>query len=120
MLRHALAGTKLADPELDFVRGLDAVGRAGANGVPDLIFEYVRPWLLVSSPFARCVETMNPLAEATLLPVFARDELTPAAPPGIKRPLKPENSPSGRMRGVSAARLSCAASTVLLGLQMHP
>ena len=82
LLRHALAGTKLADPELDFVRGLNAAGRATANGVPNLVFEYVRPSLLVSSPFARCVETMNPLAEGTLLPVFARDELTPAAPPG--------------------------------------
>ena len=80
MLRHARAGTKVADPELDFVRGLDPIGKVAANVVAGLILEHVRPTLLVSSPFARCIETLRPVSEAIGLPVRARAGLTPTSP----------------------------------------
>ena len=82
LLRHALAGAKLADPELDVVRGLDPSGEATANVVSDLILEHLRPTLLLSSPFVRCVDTLRPIAEAVGLPIRTRHGLTPTAPLG--------------------------------------
>jgi phosphohistidine phosphatase SixA len=82
LLRHALAGVKLADPGLDLVRGLDPSGEATAHVVSDLILEHVRPALLLSSPFVRCVDTLRPIAEAVGLPIRTRHGLTPTTPPG--------------------------------------
>jgi ketosteroid isomerase-like protein len=50
--------------------------------VPELVLEHVHPTLLLSSPFARCIETVGPLAEAVRLPVTMR-----GAPPAMHTPL---------------------------------
>jgi phosphohistidine phosphatase SixA len=79
VLRHALAGEKLADPDDDFVRGLDDTGRATAGALVHVLPEHVMPVELVSSPYFRCTETVQPLAEHLELPIKTRAELRPAA-----------------------------------------
>lgn len=79
LVRHALAGAKLADPVRDAVRGLDAAGRATAEMLPEAVLDHVFPSVLVSSPLARCRQTLMPLARATGLPVRSHDGLLPTA-----------------------------------------
>lgn len=62
LLRHARAGRKLADRSKDFERGLDRKGREVALRLPDVIEGHVHPETIVSSPFRRCMQTVQPLA----------------------------------------------------------
>ncbi|HSJ92631.1 MAG TPA: histidine phosphatase family protein [Gaiellaceae bacterium] len=79
LLRHASAGERLSSASLDRARRLDRVGRADARLLPESLvsFELER---IVSSPHARCVETVRGVALARGLRVEERDELLPAAP----------------------------------------
>jgi 8-oxo-dGTP diphosphatase len=63
LVRHALAGDSDTWAGDDRLRPLDATGRRQASGLVDLLadFELER---IVSSPYLRCIETVEPLANA--------------------------------------------------------
>ena len=63
VLRHARAGRKIADRARDFERSLDRKGRQVAHRLPDVMTTSLRPELILSSPFRRCVQTVEPLAQ---------------------------------------------------------
>ena len=76
LLRHASAGTRLTSPGVDRFRRLDEAGRAVARqlvwSLADL--EITR---IVTSPLARCVESVAPLAASRGLAVESCWELAP-------------------------------------------
>lgn len=76
LLRHASAGTRLSSPEIDRWRRLDETGRVVAR---QLVWSYAdRPITrIVSSPLARCVESVVPLAQSRGLVVERHWELGP-------------------------------------------
>jgi 8-oxo-dGTP diphosphatase len=77
VLRHASAGTRLSSPEIDRWRRLDDSGRRVARQLVWALAdrEITR---VVSSPLARCVESVVPLAQSRGLAVEQRWELAPA------------------------------------------
>lgn len=79
LLRHASAGERRPASTLDRARRLDRAGRADARELPEALagHEIER---VVSSPHARCVETVGALARRRNLRVEVRDELVPEAP----------------------------------------
>ena len=77
LLRHARAGRKLSNPRKDFERGLDAKGKDVAMRLPRTIESYLRPEAILSSPFLRCVQTVQPLADELDLPISKDDRFTP-------------------------------------------
>ncbi len=78
LLRHASAGARLTSPEIDRWRRLDDSGRAVAR---QLVWSFADRQItrIVSSPLARCVESVVPLAESRHLQVEQRAELAPDA-----------------------------------------
>jgi len=78
LLRHASAGERLSSRNIDRFRQLDHEGRADARRLiwtlADQEIERV-----VTSPLARCVETVIPIAERRRLVVERRIELLPEA-----------------------------------------
>ena len=78
LLRHASAGKRLSKPSLDAARGLDRTGRRQAVRLQQELAGYTVE-RVVSSPLARCVATVTPLADALGLEVEVRDELEPSA-----------------------------------------
>ena len=79
LLRHASAGERLSTPSLDHARRLVQAGRVQARLLPRSLSGHAVERIL-SSPHARCVETVVPLADARGLVVECRDELTPDGP----------------------------------------
>lgn len=79
LLRHASAGERLVSPGVDRFRQLDQAGRRDAR---ELVWSLAGQKIdrIVTSPLARCVETVIPLAESRRLVVERRDELLPDAP----------------------------------------
>ena len=77
LLRHARAGRKIRDRAKDFRRGLDRKGEQVALSLPELITSYLLPELVVSSPFRRCVQTVEPLADGLGVHVVEDDRFTP-------------------------------------------
>jgi 8-oxo-dGTP diphosphatase len=77
LLRHARAGSKLRDRARDFERRLDPKGREVALRLPETIAVYPRPELILSSPFRRCVQTVEPLARALGMHVVEDERFTP-------------------------------------------
>jgi phosphohistidine phosphatase SixA len=104
LLRHALAGEKLADPTKDFERGLDTDGEEIAGRLPELIPSFLRPAEIHSSPYRRCVETVLPLAAALGLHVHEDERLTPAASSSDMR---------GAFREVPADSVVCTHGEVI-------
>lgn len=84
LVRHAKARDRATWIDDDVLRPLSGKGSAQAEGLIALFqgFEVDR---VVSSPAARCVETVRPLALARSMPVDERDEL--AEGPSIERAL---------------------------------
>jgi len=81
LLRHASAGDRDRWDGDDFHRPLDARGRRQAAELVELL----RPFKVrrvLSSPYVRCIETVEPLAAALDLPVELNDRLTEGASPG--------------------------------------
>jgi len=78
LLRHASAGERLSSPAIDRFRQLDHEGRADAR---QLIWTLADQEIerVVTSPLARCVETVIPIAESRRLVVERRTELLPEA-----------------------------------------
>ena len=76
LLRHASAGERLSSPSIDRFRQLDHAGRADAR---QLVWTLTDQEIdrVVTSPLARCVETVIPIAESRRLVVERRDELLP-------------------------------------------
>ena len=79
MLRHARAGRKLANRSKDFERGLDAKGKDVALRLPRTIESYLQPEAILSSPFRRCLQTVQPLANELDLRIIEDDRFTPGA-----------------------------------------
>jgi 8-oxo-dGTP diphosphatase len=79
LLRHASAGTRLSSPAVDRFRRLDDGGRVVAR---QLVWSLADRELtrIVSSPLARCVESVVPIAESRGLVVETRWELEPDVP----------------------------------------
>jgi 8-oxo-dGTP diphosphatase len=77
-LRHASAGGRLSTPTLDAARKLDGVGRRQAARLREHLADHAVD-RIVSSPLARCADTVAPLARELGLEVEIREELGPAA-----------------------------------------
>jgi 8-oxo-dGTP diphosphatase len=77
LLRHARAGRKLRDEAKDFERGLDRKGEQVALLLPEAITGFIQPELIISSPFKRCVQTVEPLAQTLGLLVAEDNDFTP-------------------------------------------
>jgi phosphohistidine phosphatase SixA len=78
LLRHATAGERLASPAEDRTRRLDPSGRADARALPAALAEYPVD-RIVSSPHARCLQTVAPLARRRGIEIECREELAPGA-----------------------------------------
>lgn len=74
LIRHARAGSRSTWEGDDLLRPLDKRGRRQAGGLTDQLGDYPIDRLL-SSPYVRCVETLEPLAERLNLPIDVRPEL---------------------------------------------
>ena len=74
VVRHAQAGRRGAYKGDDRERPLTARGRARAAALVPLLSSY-RPQRILSSPYVRCCETVQPVAEALGLGVESVDEL---------------------------------------------
>lgn len=79
LLRHASAGVRLSSPEIDRFRRLDDAGRMVAR---QLVWSLAAHEItrIVSSPLARCVESVVPIAESRHLSVETNWELEPDVP----------------------------------------
>jgi 8-oxo-dGTP diphosphatase len=73
-VRHGHAGRRSAYKGDDRTRPLSKRGRAQARALVGLLGEY-RPQRILSSPYVRCCETVQPTAESLGLPVESIDEL---------------------------------------------
>ena len=80
LLRHAWAGEKGDWNGDDALRPLDERGRRQALVLRDLSRRGIRR--IVSSPYVRCVETVEPLAEALQLQIELDDRLSEGTPLG--------------------------------------
>jgi phosphohistidine phosphatase SixA len=78
LMRHASAGVRLESAAEDRARALDRVGRADARALPSALAPHAIA-RIVSSPHARCVQTVAELARSRGLDVETCDELAPEA-----------------------------------------
>jgi 8-oxo-dGTP diphosphatase len=82
VVRHAKAGDRLRWEGPDDIRPLTKSGRKQAKAlVKQLKDEEIAR--ILSSPYARCVETVEPLAEARGLPVEEEPRLAEGTPAGV-------------------------------------
>src|SRR5215510_14747495 len=79
MVRHAKAGTRSAWVGPDEARPLSRAGREQAERITELLVHEPAPRVL-SSPYRRCVETLEPLAVKLGVPVEVVDALEEGAP----------------------------------------
>jgi 8-oxo-(d)GTP phosphatase len=75
VVRHAHAGRRSTYRGDDRVRPLSPRGRTRADALVAILSPY-RPKRILSSPFVRCCETVQPLAESLGLAVESVDELS--------------------------------------------
>ncbi|MGH2772183.1 MAG: NUDIX hydrolase [Actinomycetota bacterium] len=78
LLRHGQAGKRDESDPLDHQRPLDARGRRHSEGLMELLSGFPIGRIL-SSPFKRCVQTVEPLAESLGLEIELRRELAEGA-----------------------------------------
>jgi phosphohistidine phosphatase SixA len=74
LVRHAAAGKRSEWNGNDRLRPLDKRGRRQARGLVDVL----APWRIervLTSPYARCVQTIEPLAARLRLAIEEREEL---------------------------------------------
>jgi 8-oxo-dGTP diphosphatase len=74
LIRHARAGERAEWRGDDRRRPLDERGRKQAEDLVDLLADYPLTRIL-SSPYDRCVQTVEPLARARGIEIDIRDEL---------------------------------------------
>ena len=87
VVRHAPAGDRLRWQGDDRVRPLDERGLLQADCLPDVLLRELRVRRIVSSPYIRCVQTVEPLARRLGVPVEERDELAEGTHESAWRPL---------------------------------
>ena len=75
LVRHASAGDRYEWEGDDNLRPLDERGRRQADELVELLVEYEVTRLL-SSPSLRCIQTVEPFAQARGLDIEIRDELS--------------------------------------------
>jgi phosphohistidine phosphatase SixA len=80
LVRHGSAGKRGAWSGDDRLRPLDARGRKQAQGIASALADR-RVDRILSSPYVRCVQTVEPLAAAFGLEVEERPELAEGAGP---------------------------------------
>jgi broad specificity phosphatase PhoE len=78
LVRHASAGNRKSWTGDDRLRPLDERGRREAEGLVDALAGY-HITRVVTSPYVRCHQTVEPLAAARGLQVEERDELAEGA-----------------------------------------
>lgn len=81
-IRHAKAKNRLKWSERDDLRPLSKAGFEQAVALPAL-YEGQPFMRLFSSPYVRCMQTLEPLAAARGLPLETADELAEGAPIGV-------------------------------------
>jgi phosphohistidine phosphatase SixA len=74
LVRHAKAGNRRAWDLDDDLRPLSAAGRRQADAIADVLVD-ARIERMISSPYVRCRQTVDPLALRLRLPVELADEL---------------------------------------------
>ena len=74
LLRHGFAGHRRPGDDDDHLRPLDELGRRQAESYPELYAGFPVERLL-TSPYVRCRQSVEPLAAALGLPVEERAEL---------------------------------------------
>jgi 8-oxo-dGTP diphosphatase len=74
LVRHAKAGSRSTWDGDDFHRPLTASGRAQAKALAEIVGDYPLTQLL-SSPYVRCIQTLEPLRDRLGLPVVATQVL---------------------------------------------
>jgi 8-oxo-dGTP diphosphatase len=79
LVRHATAGSRQRWKGDDQLRPLDKRGRRQARKLVSLLGDYPVGRVL-SSPYLRCVETVQPLAAGLGVEIVVREELTEGAP----------------------------------------
>ena len=87
LLRHASAGDRGDWAGPDLLRPLDRRGRRQAAELVELLRPYGLRRIL-SSPYVRCLETVEPLGAALGLPVEEDERLTEGAGPGARELLQ--------------------------------
>ncbi len=85
LVRHGRAG-KRGKSARDNLRPLDGKGRRQAAALPDMLAAYPVARVL-TSPFTRCVETVEPLAARLGIGIEQRQELAEGTPPATVRDL---------------------------------
>jgi len=78
LVRHAKALNRYTWAEPDGLRPLSKAGRRQAEALPAHLGDGALS-RIVSSPHARCVQTLEPLAEATGIPIELADDLAEGA-----------------------------------------
>lgn len=79
LVRHARAGSRKGWEGPDIERPLSKKGRRQADGLVEILEPYAVKRIL-SSPYVRCTQTVEPLAEALGLEIEMRAELAEGAP----------------------------------------
>ena len=79
VVRHGKAGSRSAWTEPDLLRPLTKAGRRQAEAIADALTDRAIATVL-SSPYVRCRQTVEPLAERLRLPVDLSDALEEGAP----------------------------------------
>ena len=74
LVRHSKAGSRKDWEGDDRLRPLSDDGWTQARGLVALLLPH-KPTRLMSSPYVRCVQTLEPLSEACHLPIEVVDEL---------------------------------------------
>ena len=74
IVRHALARDKKSWPGPDLERPLDPIGKRQAAGMAPLLMKH-KVRRIISSPAIRCVQTVQPLADAANVPIELWDDL---------------------------------------------
>jgi 8-oxo-dGTP diphosphatase len=78
LVRHAAAGKRSAWTRDDRLRPLDERGRSQAEGLVHTLARW-KVERVLTSPYVRCVQTVEPLAERLGLPIEERGELAEGA-----------------------------------------
>lgn len=81
LVRHAKAGSRSRWDGPDEARPLSSAGRAQAEAIADRL-EKTDPMRLLSSPYVRCVQTLQPLADRVGLAVEHEPALAEGEPFG--------------------------------------
>jgi broad specificity phosphatase PhoE len=79
LVRHARAGSRKHWQGPDIERPLSKKGRHQAEGLVDMLTRYPIQRIL-SSPYVRCMQTVQPVAEKLKLEIELRPELAEGAP----------------------------------------